>query len=292
MAVLSGAPALARMPLRPNRIDINDPLDDVLHDIARTSLPRHLSTWAKQPEKPIEVGDRFGGVEGTRYQVRQIIDDALLRAHDDLLDRDVLIRIVDAHDATETARATARLDHDGISRLIDFEQNTELSFFVMEAIGGDCLATETRGQLVGAARALAIAYEIADMLAHAHDRGVAHGRLDATRVVMTDDREVAVVGFGTVASQDGIVADIRALGALLYTMLSDESVPAKLAVRHHLALRRPDLDAQTIDLVCRAVEGDIDAAMLRDRLEVALVSLRTERKASAASWTAELRLNS
>ncbi|HWU87188.1 MAG TPA: serine/threonine-protein kinase [Kofleriaceae bacterium] len=74
------------------------------------------------------------------------------------------------------ARATARLDHPGCIRILDYGRTTDRrQFIAMELIDGPTLASELRvGARFTVARAVRIARELLTALAHAHARGVLH----------------------------------------------------------------------------------------------------------------------
>ncbi|HEY4377234.1 MAG TPA: hypothetical protein VGM93_08745, partial [Acidimicrobiales bacterium] len=73
-----------------------------------------------------------------------------------------------------------------------------------------------------AVRAAALVSALAGTVADLHDRGIVHGRIDASHVVLTPDDAPVLCGFGhAVTDGDGDpAADVAGLGSLLHALLA------------------------------------------------------------------------
>lgn len=124
------------------------------------------------------------------------------------------------------AQRCQRLNHPGIVRIYDFDQDGELVFLTMELLEGRPL-TEIIAEAgpQGVAPELAARYvnQIGDALAHAHDNGVVHADLKPANVFVTTSGNIKLIDFGIAralpdpeaADDDRTVFDARfALGAL------------------------------------------------------------------------------
>jgi eukaryotic-like serine/threonine-protein kinase len=93
----------------------------------------------------------------------------VFRAHDDLLDRAVAIKLVDINAVAE-ARAAAGLAHPGIVQIFDVGVQDETGYIVMELVSGPTLRDvlrRRRGSLPHA-EAAELAAQVADALHAAH----------------------------------------------------------------------------------------------------------------------------
>jgi eukaryotic-like serine/threonine-protein kinase len=95
--------------------------------------------------------------------------------------------------------------------------------------------------------AVDIALAIAASLEYAHGRGVAHGDLQPDRVLLPSDSAPQLTGFGEASEPRRAAADLQALGAILYQMLT-----AELPVRESGGWLSPRKLNQAIP---RALEG-------------------------------------
>lgn len=192
---------------------------------------------------------------------------AYWRAYDTALDREVVIRLVDADDPraellNSSARAAAVVQDRRLGQILDvMEVPADLDSparvaVINEWINGESVLSRMAAREwnpLGLHQAINIVTEVAQALAHAHDRRVRHGRLLSSNVLITDAGEVRVIGMAIDAvllgapNDDLIRSDIDALGGLLYLMLTgrtpyaadpfgQESMQAPEAPRHHLLL--------------------------------------------------------
>ena len=127
------------------------------------------------------------------------------RARDEQLDRDVAVKVLPAStfdDPTARARlvreakAAAALNHPNICTVYEVGEADGQAYIAMELVEGRTLrATLAEGAL---APDLLVHYarQLAEALAHAHDRGVVHRDLKSGNVIVTPDRRIKVLDFG------------------------------------------------------------------------------------------------
>jgi len=188
------------------------------------------------------------------------------RAHDTRLDRDVALKILPPGALSdETARArllkeaqlAASLNHAAVCTIYDVGDSDGRVYVAMELIAGRRLADVIPKGGLPLDDVLRYALEIADALAHAHDRGIVHRDLKGANVLITPEGHAKVLDFGlamrlpktvedatrsveTLDNRDNIVAgtlgymspealrgemadvrtDIWSYGVLLYEMVS------------------------------------------------------------------------
>jgi hypothetical protein len=94
------------------------------------------------------------------------------------------------------ARLTAAIAHPGVVRVIDFDADGERAFLVLELVDGRSLRSLLRDGPLAIDRAVAIARDVAEVLAAAHARGVVHRDIKPENVVVGRDGRVRVLDFG------------------------------------------------------------------------------------------------
>jgi len=169
------------------------------------------------------------------------------RARDELLERDVAVKVVRKPELTAAdrerllheARVAARLNHPNIVAIHDAGQVEATPYIVMELVEGRSAHEQKPANLD---ETLSIAAQLCQALAHAHEQGVVHRDLKPENILRTADGAVKLTDFGlalSVASRmsrDGILVgtvyylapeqvqgldlngrtDLYALGVLLY----------------------------------------------------------------------------
>ena len=186
----------------------------------------------------MSVGMLLGG----RYELRASLGQGgfgtVWRAHDQILGRDVAVKLITLDTARpesreeiaerfeREARAVAALNHPNVVIAHDYGVEGETAYLVMELILGgslqDQLAERARGHLgpLDARRVVAIAGEICAGLSAAHAAGLIHRDLKPANVMVgADGGHVKIVDFGIarVADKSRITHTGAYLGTLRYT---------------------------------------------------------------------------
>jgi eukaryotic-like serine/threonine-protein kinase len=150
------------------------------------------------------VGRRFGS-----YTVLAPIGSGgmgeVYRARDGRLGRQVAIKLLPSHLASDPdrrarlereARMLAALNHPHIGAIYGLEDVDGCPALVLELVEGETLAEHVARGPLPLAQALAIAQQIADALAAAHERGIIHRDLKPANIKITPDGIVKVLDFG------------------------------------------------------------------------------------------------
>src|SRR5215469_14930848 len=127
------------------------------------------------------------------------------RARDSKLNRDVALKILPAifTDDTERmarfrreAQVMASMNHPNIGSIYGLEEPNNLCVLVLELVEGPTLADRIAEGAVPLEEALAIARQIADAMAYAHEKGVTHRDLKPANIKITPEGNVKVLDFG------------------------------------------------------------------------------------------------
>jgi serine/threonine protein kinase/Tol biopolymer transport system component len=151
-------------------------------------------------------------VPGTRlgpYQIESSLGAGgmgeVYKARDTRLDRLVALKLLPAAVASEPerlarfereARAASALNHPAIVTIYDIGAAEAQPWISMELVDGKTLRHLLDGGALPLRRALAIAAQIADGLAKAHDAGIVHRDLKPENVMVTDDGFAKILDFG------------------------------------------------------------------------------------------------
>ena len=124
------------------------------------------------------------------------------------------------------ARASARLKHDNIVRVYDFEEDAEGDpFFVMDFVEGKSLKDFlARGMHFNLEMSLHIISQILSALAHSHEKGVIHRDIKPANIILLEDDSVKIADFGIAHIED---SDLTQTGKMLGT--PQYSSPEQLA---------------------------------------------------------------
>lgn len=126
------------------------------------------------------------------------------RARDEVLNRDVALKFLGAgtidkvgrdHLLREAQTASA-LSHPNICTIYQIGQTDDNFFVVMELIEGKSLSELITATGLSMETVSRYGAQIADALAHAHDRGIVHRDLKGSNVMVTPEGRVKVLDFG------------------------------------------------------------------------------------------------
>ena len=162
-------------------------------------------------------------------------------AHDEILDRAVLVKLLHAgggsaraeHFQREALRA-ARLSHPGIVAVYDTISESDVLGLVLEQVQATPLSRFLHtGGAVSPNEAVSIALQVAEALEAAHNDGVRHLNLSTDTVWLCSDQRVKITDFGTVwrarvreapgmhrSAAEEERADVFSLGCLLRDCLT------------------------------------------------------------------------
>jgi Tol biopolymer transport system component len=127
------------------------------------------------------------------------------RAKDTKLHREVAVKVLPAavaEDADRLARfkreaqVLASLNHPNIAAIYGLDEAEGKQFLVLELVEGEDLAERLKSGPIPVAEALAIARQIAEAVAEAHEKGIVHRDLKPANVKLTHDGKVKVLDFG------------------------------------------------------------------------------------------------
>lgn len=157
---------------------------------------------------PLKVGDIVA-----RYRIDGVLGSGgmgeVYLARDTALQRTVAIKLVDPRrqrpqELVREARLAASLDHPSICTIHGVDYLGEEPFLVMEHVKGMPLSKVIRGRRpLSAASALDFARQIVSAIAHAHGRGVIHGDLKGSNVMIGPDGHVTILDFGLACRRAG-----------------------------------------------------------------------------------------
>ena len=158
------------------------------------------------------VGDVIAG----RYALQELVGaggmSSVYRAHDELLDRHVALKILhptyrEDEDAVERflreAQAVARLSHPNVVTVIDRGEEDGHQFIVFEYVDGVTLKDHlVRQGPLPVDEAVRIAIDVGEALAYAHGQGIVHRDVKPQNVILNGDGAAKVTDFGIARSVD------------------------------------------------------------------------------------------
>ena len=149
---------------------------------------------------------------GTRLGNYEVIDllgaggmGEVYRARDTKLGRDVALKVLPSHLATNKerldrfereARLLASLNHPNVATLHGLEEHDGTKFLVMELVEGETLAARIARGALGWREALPLFEQVAEGLEAAHDKAVIHRDLKPPNIMITADGRIKLLDFG------------------------------------------------------------------------------------------------
>jgi len=134
------------------------------------------------------------------------------RARDPRLGRDVAVKVLPAElteDAdrrqrlVREARAAAKLNHPGITTILEIGESDGATFLALELVEGETLADLVARGPLAFERVLEIGTALADALAYAHAQGVIHRDLKLANVMVDASGRAKLLDFGLAKLDDG-----------------------------------------------------------------------------------------
>ncbi len=154
--------------------------------------------------RPHMIGEVFA-----HYRIVEKIGEggmgAIYRARDDRLDRDVALKVLPLGAESDEsararllqeARAASALNHPHVCTIYDVGQVNDRAYIAMELVEGRELRSLLVSGPLPVETVLRYGAQIADALAHAHERGVIHRDLKSSNVMITMDSRAKVLDFG------------------------------------------------------------------------------------------------
>ncbi|MCM0679118.1 serine/threonine protein kinase, partial [Micromonospora phytophila] len=149
------------------------------------------------------------------------------RAHDEVLERDVAVKVLVATDPSARrriqaeAKAAARMSHPNVTNVYDYGEallsGERVPFVVMELLSGRTLARRLAAGTLPARAALRVCAEVAAGLAAAHAQGLVHRDVKPENVMLTPSGAKLVdFGIAAVAGTPEIDFEGRLLGTPAY----------------------------------------------------------------------------
>ncbi|MEE8146593.1 MAG: protein kinase [Longimicrobiales bacterium] len=130
---------------------------------------------------------------------------AVYQAHDPTLQRTVAIKVLAKQDEDastrllQEARAASALNHPHICTIYEVGEHEGQAFIVMEHVEGKTLSALIPADGLPPESVIRYGTQIADALAHAHERGIVHRDLKSANVVITPEGRAKVLDFGLAA---------------------------------------------------------------------------------------------
>jgi hypothetical protein len=198
--------------------------------------PDRLISSSQAPPHQIPV---LPGRLRERYHLQELLRSSdttqIWLAVDEKLNRMVTVYLTVSHETSATrllhaARAAATVPDTRFLQVLDAVEDGGHAYVVAEWVpdATSLAALVAKGPLPSIT-AVRLVMDIADALASAHDLGQCHIRLDPFTVLATPTRQVKIQGLRLEAALAGLdetdrtrgeAADVQALGALLYAMLT------------------------------------------------------------------------
>jgi putative peptidoglycan lipid II flippase len=184
------------------------------------------------PSHTVEPGARLVDRYRLEERISGLGDTSYWRATDETLSRTVGIRTLPAGhehggEMLAAARAAARTLDPRFLRVLDASAADHVVYVVHEWVQARSLRSLLREGPLEPAEAARIVGQVAAALASAHETGLVHLCLEPRNILVTDTRQVKVVGLAVEAAMRGVdereeavLRDVRGCGSLLYAALT------------------------------------------------------------------------
>ncbi len=195
--------------------------------------PPSFGYLATGPELFVMIGEKLG-----HYRLTAKIGEGgmgvVYRAQDEELNREVAVKVLAAgmlehlgkdHLLKEAQTASA-LNHPNICTVYQIGRVDDGFYLVMELVEGQPLNEMARSTKLTTEAVTRYGVQIADALAHAHDRQIVHRDLKGANVVITHDGRVKVLDFGLARRLDKATVD--AITRSLASVERDRSIVGTL----------------------------------------------------------------
>lgn len=208
------------------------------------------------------------------YQLTRALPQAMrgifeLEATHVLLPRKAIVRVAAEDRAPQLVREASILEtvkYPGVPRVFECgvlaDQRPWIAY---EAVEGPTLAATMLERTFGPAEVLVLLRDLAEILHHAHTRGIAHARL-GPELIVCGPHGIYITGWGTADVEREPRHDLHALGAMLsYTMAAP--IPRAIAMLLDRMTSKIDLVQPT------ASEVRAEAIRLLDNLDIEEVEI-------------------
>ena len=168
------------------------------------STPVLIESLSDLPEPDPHIGRTL-----SHYEIRSVISRGgmgiVYRALDVNLGRDVALKLLPPSLVADPdrrrrfvleARTAATLEHPHVAAVYEIAEADGVTFIAMELIRGETLAALLGRGKMKAVRALELAIEVAEGLAHAHEQGIVHRDLKPGNIMVTADDHAKIIDFG------------------------------------------------------------------------------------------------
>ena len=135
------------------------------------------------------------------------------RALDERLDREVAVKVLPPATFDDPAararlireaKAAAALNHANVCTVYDVGEANGQAYIAMELVEGETLSAKLAAGPLPLSQVLDYGRQLADALAHAHDRGIVHRDLKCHNVIVTPGHRVKVLDFGLAKRSAGV----------------------------------------------------------------------------------------